>query len=196
MTQEAQENFRRTIAALDAIHAEDPAKDASGVAQELRYAQRMSARLEMLAPRASDALKLAVRCQHLRRWSMARGAYPAGKVGYLRWRKDSAIAHAVLAGEALGQAGCGADTVQRVQSLVRKERVKQDPEAQLLEDCACLVFLEFDFAAFALKHGEQKLIDILRKTWAKMSPAGRDAALTLELAPPLRALMRKALVRA
>ena len=78
---------------------------------------------------------------------MARSAYPEGKVGYLRWRKESAVAHAALAGDILAQAGCDADTVQRVQSLVKKERIKHDPEAQLLEDAACLVFLEFEFAA-------------------------------------------------
>lgn len=189
------EKFGRAIAALDAVHAEDPEKDASGLARELRYAQRMSTWLERLAPRASEALRLAVRCQHLRRWSMAREAYPEGRVGYLRWRKESAIAHASLAGEILGQAGYGTDKVRRVQSLVRKERVKHDPEAQLLEDSACLVFLEFELTGFAAKHDAGKLVDILRKTWAKMSPAGQDAALALELAPPLRALMRKALAQ-
>jgi hypothetical protein len=188
-----QENFRRAIAALDAAHAEDPDKDDSGVPKELRYAQRMSARLEKLVPNASDALRLAVRCQHLRRRSMARSAYPEGKVGYLRWRKESALAHAALAGEILAQAGCSTDTVERVQALVKKERIKHDPEAQLLEDAACLVFLEFEFAAFAAKHDEAKLLDILRKTWAKMSPQGQQQALGLQLPAHLRALVGKAL---
>jgi hypothetical protein len=188
-----QENFRRAIDALDAVHAGDPEKDAAGVAKELLYAQRMSTWLEMLAPNASDELRLAVRCQHLRRWAIARSAYPEGKVGYLRWRKDESLAHAALAGEILAQAGCGADTVRRVQSLVKKERIKHDPEAQLLEDAACLVFLEFEFAAFAAKHDEAKLLDILRKTWPKMSPQAQAAALALRLPPPLRALVGKAL---
>jgi len=193
---ETQENVKRAIAALDAVHAEDPEKDAAGVAQELRYAQRMSARLAMLAPRASEALQIAARCQHLRRWAIARSAFPDGKVGYLRWRREQSLAHAALAGDILARAGCDAETVQRVQSLVRKERIKHDPEAQLLEDTACLVFLEFEFAAFARKHDEAKLVDILRKTWAKMSPDGRSAALALELAPRPRALIQKALGQA
>ena len=188
-----QEKFRRAIAALDAAHAADPDKDGSGVAKELRYAQRMSAWLEKLAPNASDALRLAVRCQHLRRWSLARSAYPEGKVGYLRWRKESAIAHAALAGEILAQAGYDASAMARVQSLIKKERIKHDPEAQLLEDTACLVFLEFEFAGFAARHDEAKLLDILRKTWAKMSPQGQAVALALRLPPPLRALVGKAL---
>jgi len=187
------EKFRLAIAALDAVHAEDPEQDAAGVPKEQRYAQRMSARLEVLAPQASDALRLAVRCQHLRRWSMARSAYPAGKVGYLRWRKESASAHASLAGDILGQAGYGADAVRRVQSLIRKERIKHDPEAQLLEDTACLVFLEFEFAEFSIKHDEVKLVDILRKTWPKMSPQGQAAALRLQLPAHFRAMLGKAL---
>lgn len=185
-------SFARALAAIDAVHAEDPEKE-GGEPKELAYARRMGAWLEKLSPDASDPLRLAVRCQHLRRWSMARSAYPEGKVGYLRWRKESAIAHAALAGELLVQAGYGADTVQRVQSLVKKERIKHDAEAQLVEDTACLVFLEFEFAAFAAKHGEAKIVDILRKTWAKMSPQGRAAALELRMPAPLRALVEKAL---
>jgi hypothetical protein len=186
-------SFAQALAAIDAVHAEDPEKDGAGVAKELAYAQRMSVRLETLAPQASDVLRLAVRCQHLRRWSIARSAFPGDKVGYLRWRKESAIAHAALAAEILAQAGYGADTVQRVQSLIKKERVKHDAEAQLLEDAACLVFLEFEFAAFAPKHDEAKLLDILRKTWPKMSPQAQQQALGLQLPAHLRALVGKAL---
>ena len=182
----------RALARIDAVHAEDPEKE-DGEPKELAYARRMGVWLEKLSPNASESLKLAVRCQHLRRWSMARSAYPEGKVGYLRWRKESAVAHAALAGEILGQAGYGADAVQRVQSLIKKERIKHDPEAQLLEDTACLVFLEFEFAAFAPKHDEAKLADILRKTWAKMSPQGQRQALGLQLPAHLRALVGKAL---
>jgi hypothetical protein len=187
------ETFRRAIAALDAAHAEDPDLDATGVPKELLYAQRMSTWLEMLAPKASEALRLAVRCQHLRRWAIPRSAYPEGKVGYLRWRKEASLAHAALAGEILGQAGYAAEAVRRVQALVKKERIKHDAEAQLLEDTACLVFLEYEFAAFAPKHDEAKLVDILRKTWPKMSPRAQAAALRLQLPARLRALVGKAL---
>ena len=184
--------FDTAIAAIDAVHAEDPEKE-DGEAKELVYAKRMSAWLEKLAPQASESLRLATRCQHLRRWAIARSDYPEGKVGYLRWRKEESLAHAVLAGEILRQAGY--DDVERVQSLIKKERIKHDPEAQLLEDCACLVFLEFEFADFAPKHEEAKLVDILRKTWGKMSPAGRKAALALKLPAPLRALVEKAVAK-
>ena len=187
--------FDDAIALIDAAHAEDPEKDVSGQPAESLYAQRMSAWLAKLAPGASETLRLAVRCQHLRRWSIARSAYPEGKVGYLRWRKESSIAHAALAGEILGRAGYDAAAVKHVQSLIKKERIKHDPEAQLLEDSACLVFLEFEFAAFAPKHDEAKLVDILRKTWVKMSARGQAAALALELPAPLRRIMDLALAR-
>ena len=183
--------FSAAMAAIDAVHAEDPEK-AGGQPKELVYAQRMSAWLAKLAPAASEPLQLAVRCQHLRRWAIPRSAYPEGKIGYLRWRKEEALAHAAFAGEILGRAGYGAPAVKHVQSLIKKERIKHDPEAQLLEDCACLVFLEFEFAEFAPKHEEAKLIDILRKSWSKMSPAGQQAALALDLPPLLRRIIEKA----
>ena len=186
--------FERAIAAIDAVHAEDPEKDAAGEAKELVYARRMSAWLERLAPQASDALRLAVRCQHLRRWAIARSDYPGGKIGYLRWRKEEALAHAALAGEILGKAGYDAE-LEHVQSLIKKERIKHDPDAQLLEDCACLVFLEYEFADFAPKHDEAKLVDILRKSWSKMSPAGHKAAIALDLPQHLRLIVGKALTR-
>jgi len=184
--------FDAALARIDAVHAEDPEKE-GGRPKELVYAERMSARLEKLVPQASEALRLAVRCQHLKRWAIPRASYPDGKVGYLSWRKQESLAHAALAGEILAGAGYDAATVGRVQALVKKERIKHDPEAQALEDVTCLVFLEHEFAAFAPKHDEAKLVDILRKTWPKMSAQGQQAALGLELPGHLRALLGKAL---
>jgi hypothetical protein len=155
----------------------------------------MSAWLEKLSSQASEPLKLAVRCQHIRRWAIPRSAYPEGRVGYLRWRKEQSLAHAAVAGEILGRAGYDEGTIGRVQSLVKKEGIKHDPEAQLLEDVTCLVFLESELAAFAPRHEEAKLVDILQKTWLKMSPAGREAALALELPAQLRALVEKAVAK-
>lgn len=185
--------FTLAIGAIDAVHAEDPERGADDRPKELVYAERMSARLERLAPQASEALKLAVRCQHLRRWAIRRSDYPEGKVGYLRWRKEESLAHALLAGEILRHAGFDAGTVERVQSLVKKERIKRDAEAQALEDVTCLVFLEHELAPFAAKHPDDKVIDILRKTWPKMSAQGQREALGLQLPARLRDLVGKAL---
>jgi hypothetical protein len=185
-------SFEQALKRIDAVHADDPEKE-GGRPKELVYAERMSAWLAKLEPQASDALKLAVRCQHLRRWALPRSAYPEGKVGYLRWRKEESLAHAALAGEILAAAGYGEEEVKRVQSLIKKERIKHDAEAQALEDVTCLVFLEYEFAPFAAKHPDDKVVDILRKTWPKMSPRGREEALKLKLPTPLRQLVERAL---
>ena len=185
-------DFAKALAAIDTVHAQDPEKE-SGGPKELIYARRMSDWLAKLAPQASESLRLATRCQHLRRWAIRRADYPEGKVGYLSWRKQESLAHAALAGELLAAAGYDAEAVKRVQSLIKKERIKHDPEAQMLEDVTCLVFLEYEFAPFAAKHPEDKVVDILRKTWPKMSSQGQRAALGLQLAAPLRALVEKAL---
>lgn len=189
----ASSRFGAAIARFDALHAEDPEQDAAGQPKELVYARRMSAWLEKLAPGAPEPLRLAVRCQHIRRWAIRRADYPEGAAGYRKWRVDEANSHAQIAKEILAGAGYDEQAIQRVQALVRKEMLKRDPEAQLLEDVSCLVFLEHYFAGFAQKHDEATLLRILRKTWAKMSPRGHDAALALALPKPLRAIVEKAL---
>lgn len=185
--------FERAVAGIDAAHVEDPARAADGRARELVYAERMSARLAAFAPQASEALRLAARAQHIRRWAIRRADYPAGPAGYRQWRTEEAAAHARTAAQILSSAGYDEATIARVQSLLRKERLKADPEAQLLEDVICLVFLEHEFADFAAKHEEAKVVDILRKTWRKMSPGGQQAALSLPLPPARRALVERAL---
>ncbi len=101
--------------------------------------------------------------------------------------------HAEKLAEILHSVGYDEATIVRVQSLVRKERMKLDPEAQLLEDVVCLVFLENYFADFAREHDEAKLIDIVRKTWKKMSDRGHQAALALELTAECRRIVEQAL---
>jgi hypothetical protein len=153
----------------------------------------MSEWLDRLEPEASEPLRLAVRCQHIGRWEYPRGDWPQGRTGYLQWRTRLARHHADVAGRILEEAGYDASTVARVQSLVRKENLKSDREAQRLEDVAGLVFLEFYFADFAPKHDDEKVIGILRKTWRKMSDEGRRAAARLEMPADARALLDRAL---
>jgi hypothetical protein len=188
--------FEAAMQQLDAAHREDPnreVREGQELPAELLYAERMTRWLQRLAPDASEPLRLAARCQHLCRWMIPRGRYPMDRPGYHRWRSDLARFHAEKAGEILRAVGYEEETIARVQSLVRKERLKLDPEAQLLEDVICLVFLESYFADFSRKHDREKLITILRKTWKKMSPRGHEAALALDLSPADRALIEKAL---
>lgn len=187
--------LQAALARFDAANAEDPNRALAGEVeqpQELLYARRMTATLERIAPDASDVVRLAARCQHIRRWTIPRGTYPEGRDGYRRWRTDLARFHAEAAGAILREVGYDDETVARVGALLRKERLQADPEVQLLEDVACLVFLQHYLPAFAARHDEAKLTGILRKTWRKMSARGRAEALRLDLAPGLRDLVARA----
>ena len=191
-----QRRFEAAIARFDAANADDPRREVfDGVEypRELLYAQRMTSWLEKLAPDAPETLRLAARCQHIRRWTIPRGAYPMDRSGYRAWRTRLAEFHADTAGEILRDTGYDEQTVRRVQSLLRKEKLKLDPEVQLLEDVICLVFLESYFSDFAKQHDQDKLVGIVRKTWKKMSPHGHQAALALNLPSSARSIVEKAL---
>ena len=181
---------------FDQANAEDPnteTVDGTEHPKELLYAQRMTATLEEFAPEASDEVRLAVRCQHIRRWTIPRETYPDGREGYRRWRSDLARFHADTAASILGGIGYDQESITRVSLLLRKERLKSDPEVQLLEDVACLVFLTHYLSAFVEKHESTKVIDILRKTWRKMSDKGHTAALQLNWDTKTRPLVEAAL---
>ena len=193
---EAGERFRAAMARIDAANGEDPNREVvGGVEQpeELVYARRMSAWLERLAPDASEALRLAARAQHIRRWSIPRRDYPMDRAGYHRWRSTLYRFHAEAAGVILADVGYDAATIAGVQALIRKEKVKSDPEMQTLEDVVCLVFLENYFTDFSAKHDAAKVVEIVRKTWRKMSPRGQQAASGLPLPPAARSLVEQAL---
>ena len=181
--------FAQALARIDAANAEDPnAEDENGAARprELLYAERMSARLATLLPDASEALRLACRSQHLRRWEIPRASYPMDKKGYYQWRTTLGRFHAETAARILRETGYDAATIARVEAIVRKEKRSSDADTQALEDVAALVFLEHYFAGFAAKHDDDKLVVIVRKTWQKMSPRGHDAAAALAGSLPER----------
>ena len=189
------DRFRRAVERFDAANGEDPNRElADGVEQpkELVYARRMTARLDRFRPDAPEAVRLAARCQHIRRWTIPRTDYPAGREGYRRWRTELARFHADTAAAILRDVGYGDDVVARVGSLLRKERLKADPDVQLLEDVICLVFVEHYLAGFAPKHDEETLAGVLRKTWRKMSEDGRRAALALDLPEKVRSVVERA----
>ena len=115
------------------------------------------------------------------------------RAGYHRWRNDLKRKHAGWAGEILSECGFSETEIARVAALIRKEHLKQDAEAQALEDTACLVFLSHYAADFAAKHDEAKMLSILAKTWAKMSARAQQAVLAFDLPPPLKGLLERAL---
>lgn len=189
--------FTRTIAAFDQANANDPRQeqDENGipVAYEVLYARRMSDALLRFCPQASEALQLAARSQHIERWLLPRDHYPMDRKGYLQWRSELKLRHAARAGEIMLAEGYDAAMCERVAALLKKEKLKSDEESQTLEDVICLVFLQYYFAEFAKVHDEAKLIDILQKTWRKMSEAGHQAALSLPLPDEQKTLIAKAL---
>ena len=195
MTAPGASSLQRALELIDAANAEDPRRElVDGVTEpaELRYSRRMSAVLAELYPRAGEELEIAVRAQHLCRWRIPRDRFPQDRTGYRRWRRELGQLHARLAQGLCLEAGYEQQFASRVGQLIRKEHLSQDPEAQALEDVACVVFLRYAFEEFAAKHDEQKLREILRKTWAKMSPVGQSAAAGVPLPDRLAQLVQDA----
>jgi hypothetical protein len=187
--------YTRARQLIDAIHAADPARTAEGGAAELVYADRMESCLARFMPEAPLLLRLAARCQHLERWSMPRASLPEGKAGYLTWRRSLYTKQAERARALLLEAGVSATEAGEVATWVSKTGLKTNAGTQALEDAACLVFLENEIGAFAAQHADYpraKFVDIVRKTWRKMSPAAQQAALGLNLPPTVADLVRDA----
>jgi hypothetical protein len=184
--------FRAAIAAIDEANGRDP-NITGGQPAELLYSKRMSAWLARLYPDAGEALQLAARAQHIRRWEIPRGSFEMTRAGYHRWRTRLYGFHADAAEAILRAVGYDDDTIARVRALLLKQNLKTNPDMQALEDVICLVFLESYFADFAPKHDEEKVITILRRTWKKMSDHGHAAALALPMEPKARELVEKAL---
>lgn len=193
---ENRERFEEAIRRFDAENARDPNQELAGgklAARELLYAERLTAWLLRLQPEASEALRLAARCQHLCRWRIPRKDYPMDRSGYLKWRNELKRFHAELSGKILRECGYDEKLVRRVQELNLKKNFPADPESQALEDALCLVFLEFQLTELARKTEPEKVINALRKSWAKMSPRAREAALGLEHGEREKKLLGRAL---
>lgn len=193
MTESATERLHLCLEQFDDANAEDPNREPDGSPKELLYAQRMSTWLDCLEPNAPEEVRLAVRAQHIRRWEIPRDTYPKGRLGYRKWRQELGRFHAETAGAIMRRCGYAEATVARVQSVIRKERFKSDPWAQLLEDVACLVFLEHYFEPFAREQEEASMVNILRRTWSKMSERGQQAALSIRYPPRCARLIQRAL---
>lgn len=195
MITESGERLARAIAAIDAVNAEDPftlTYEGQQHPKELLHAQLMTEWVQRLDPGAGDAQLLAARAHHLRRWSSPRAGYPEGRAGYLRWRADLKKRHAVETADILLGCGYDGEIVERVQCLIRKEDLRADPQVQTHEDALCLVFLQTQVDALVAQLGDDKAVDVLRKSLAKMSPTGIAAALELRVSPEAADLLARA----
>ncbi len=177
-------HFQAAIAAFDQANAEDPNQEmveSTAHPKELLYAQRMSEMQQRYAPEASEAVRLAVRAQHIQRWKIPRSNYAMDKPGYMLWRTGLYKFHAEKAANLMKQVGYDDEMVDRVKTIVSKKGLKVNPETQLMEDVVDLVFIEYYMLGFAAQHpeyDEAKWIPIIRKTWQKMSPQAREFALS------------------
>jgi hypothetical protein len=190
------ERFATALRRFDETNSRDPNMEVvQGQPQprELVYAQWLTDWVLKLAPQASEALRLAARCQHICRWEIPRDSYPLDKPGYLRWRADLKKFHAEKSGQILRAVGYEETTVQRVQELNLKKNQPQDPEVCVLEDALCLIFLEHQFAALAAKSDDEKMINALKKSWKKMTPAAHAEALKLKFGEREKNLIARAL---
>lgn len=187
--------YARAHALIDASHAADPARAADGRPAEMVYADRVEAWVVRLVPGAPPHLRLAARCQHLERFLTPRTTFPEGKAGYLQWRKSLYQKQAARARELLLAAGVNSPEAEEVAVWVSKTGLKTNPGTQALEDAAVLVFLENEIGAFAVQHADyprEKFVDILKKTWRKLSPAAQAHANALPLPPVIAALVAEA----
>jgi hypothetical protein len=197
MTIQDPQRFERAIALFDAANAADPNQD-QGQPKELLYAKRMTDMIARYAPDASEVAQLAVRAQHIKRWTVPRNSYAMTKEGYLAWRTGLYKFHAETAGELMRQAGYDDAMIDQVKLAVGKRQLKVNPDTQMMEDVTDLVFIEHYMLGFAGKHAEyteEKWLEIVRKTWKKMSDRAHAFATGggIKLPEPLLPLILKAI---
>lgn len=192
--------FEQAFVKFDAANAADPNQDVfEGVTypKELLYSKRMTAMLKYFEPDASETLQLAARCQHICRWKISRNNYPMDRIGYKCWRMELYKFHGEITGEIMREVGYDEEMIANVQALLRKEKLKTNPESQSLEDVVGLVFLQYYLVDFVNKYSyfeEEKLFNILRKTWKKMSEKGHITALKFNFTSELWTVINKVLV--
>jgi hypothetical protein len=184
--------FAEALRRFDEENSKDPNLEDSRP-RELLYAQRLEKWVLKLFPQASEELRLTARCQHICRWQIPRASYPMTRAGYLKWRADLKQFHAQKAGEILHESGYGDHSIRRVRELNLKKHFPNDFETRVLEDALCLVFLEFQLSDLAAKTDDDKTINALKKSWAKMTEAARVEALKLTYGERENALIQRAL---
>ncbi len=184
------------INGIDEINATDPNQiivNGSSYPNELIYGERMTEMLHQYQSESSDELQIAARGQHIKRWAIPRKDFPMDRKGYLKWRTQLKLMHGELLSEIMRENGYDEEAVEKVVTMVTKKKLKTDPESKILEDVVCLVFLKYYFGEFIPKHDEPKVIDIVRKTWGKMTEKGHELALQLQLTDEETSIIKKAL---
>lgn len=190
------ERFSEALRRFDEANSRDPnlvTVDGESRPHELVYAERVTRWVRKLAPEASETLLLAARSQHLCRWEIPRSSYEMNRTGYLRWRAELKKLHAARSAEILTEVGYSAEVIEKVRDLNLKKNLGSDPDCQVLEDALCLVTLQYQFSDLIRKTDQEKLVNILQKTWKKMSAQARIAAFHLPYSEQEKAVLQKAL---
>jgi len=190
------ETYQVATKALKAVHLQDPniiECDSESIPAEWIYTQRLVDRLTHIYPDASEALSIATFCQHLYRWKIKRNQYPQGRAGYHQWRNYLSEYQAEKAAVILEKSGYSSDFISKVVDIQKKFNIHELEDAQKLEDVVCLVFLEYYLNDFIKGKTETQLIQIVQKTWNKMSNHGHQIALKLNLSEPSRKIIEQAL---
>lgn len=170
---------------FDTYNKQDPNTfvwDGHQYPQEYFMALKLHEWILKLDPEADESLLLASRCQHIGRWEIPRNQYPQDREGYLRWRKELAAHHAKISTDLLHKVGYGDETIQQVEQIVLKKKIKVNDAVQTMENALCLVFLAYQYEEFHKDHTD-KIVNILRKSLLKMDSAGHQFALELPYSP-------------
>ena len=181
------DRLQNALNAIDAYNQNDPQ------GREFPYSEKLTAWVLRLNPEPSEALRIAARGQHIGRWMSPRDAYPSGRIGYLRWREDLKRFHAKTVAEIMAKEGYSESELDEVRQIILK-KYQTIADAQTIEDALCLVFLESQFEELRQKTPDSKMIEIIQKTWRKMSEKGKQLALEMDLPEEHKQLIQKALV--
>ena len=188
--------FTQAMEAFDTANSKDPNFiEVNGFEKpyELIYSNWLYEWIMKLNPNAIEELQLAAKCQHIKRWEIPRSKYQDGLKGYTKWKKELAEYHADEAGKILKQVGYDEVVVDRVRSINLKKNLKADSDVQTMEDALCLVTLQYQIEGFSLKHDDEKMIGIIKKTWAKMSDRAKEEALKLSYSERVLSLIKNAI---
>ncbi len=197
--------FDKAIELYDAANSKDPnmVKDDNGndAPKELIYSHRMLDMINRYLPEADDVAKLSVAAQHIQRWTSPRSDYPMNRKGYHLWRTRLYGYHAETATAILEEVGYDEETIARVKLAIGKKDLKNNKDTQILEDVAALTFIEHYMTAMYEnfpQYDEDKWIDIIIRTWKKMSADAQAFALSgdLKLPADLVPVIQKALAKA
>jgi len=195
--------YEKALEIIQTANTQDPniiVVDDKEIPKELLYSQRMLDMINRYLPNADDVAKLAVSAQHIERWKSPRKDYPMNRKGYHLWRTNLYKFHAETTKKILLEVGYDDEFINRVELAIGKKNLKNNSDTQIIEDVAALTFIEHYMTTMYKnfpQYDEEKWIDIILRTWNKMSDQAHDFAVSgkLNLPESLTPLILKALAK-